>query len=213
MRPRRLLLIVEDDPSLRELYRLAFSLSDFAVHACEDGVEALEYLETEQPEVIVLDLDLPRLPGTVVYDELRAHPRTCDVPIVVVTGVEVLPHLSSATVLRKPCPPDRVAAAVEHALRAQRRASLYVRGGQSVWIERLEGPGVSMRLVVYGPGRAQVTHEDSGPVGSLRRLALLQHTLLAEGYEPVRDGESPDRRRRADRRAKARGAERRRSTR
>jgi DNA-binding response OmpR family regulator len=212
MRRRPFLLIVEDDPALRDLYRFTFSV-DFAVHACQDGLEALGYIETEHPDVIVLDLDLPRVPGTVVYDELRAHPRTRDVPIIVVTGVEVLPYLPRSTILRKPCRPDQIALAVEHALRQRNRPCLFVRGGQSVWVERLDGPGVSLRLHVYGPGRAQATHRDSDSVASLRRLARLTRTLLAEGYEPVEGGKSPDRRRHPDRRVKARGDDRRRSVR
>ena len=99
--PRRpVLLIVEDDRALAELYRLALSLSNFAVHACADGLEALRYLEQHTPDVIVLDLNLPRLPGTIVYDELRAHAKTIRIPIVVVTSTYSVPELVGATILR-----------------------------------------------------------------------------------------------------------------
>ena len=69
---RPLLLVVEDDKVLRDLYRVTLSLSNFAVHACEDGLDALHYLDQSRPDVIVLDLDLPRIPGTVLYAEMRA---------------------------------------------------------------------------------------------------------------------------------------------
>ena len=59
---RPLLLVVEDDTVLRDLYRVTLSLSNFAVHACEDGLDALHYLDQSRPDVIVLDLDLPRIP-------------------------------------------------------------------------------------------------------------------------------------------------------
>ncbi|HKC57417.1 MAG TPA: response regulator, partial [Vicinamibacterales bacterium] len=86
--PRRpLLLVVEDDQVLRDLYRVTLSLSNFSVHACEDGLDALHYLDQSRPDVIVLDLDLPRISGTVLYDEIRARRRADRVPIIVVTGL------------------------------------------------------------------------------------------------------------------------------
>ena len=45
MARRPLLLVVEDDKVLRDLYRVTLSLSNFAVHACEDGLDALQALE------------------------------------------------------------------------------------------------------------------------------------------------------------------------
>src|SRR5439155_25568787 len=100
--PRRpLLLVVEDDKVLRDLYRVTLSLSNFAVHACEDGLDALHYLDQSRPDIIVLDLDLPRISGTVLYDEMRARRRADRVPIVVVSGMTVIPYLLCVVVLRK----------------------------------------------------------------------------------------------------------------
>ena len=94
MPSRPVVLLVEDDWTLRELYRLALSLSDFTVHACEDGMQALHYLDQENPDLVVLDLNLPRVPGQMVYDELRARTQTGIVPpIIVVTGMYNVPYL------------------------------------------------------------------------------------------------------------------------
>src|SRR3954469_14484855 len=112
--PRRpLLLVVEDDPVLRDLYRVTLSLSNFAVHACEDGLDALHYLDQSRPDVIVLDLDLPRIAGTVLYDEMLARPRADRVPIVVVSGMEDIPELAGAVVVRKPVAPEQLIRIIE----------------------------------------------------------------------------------------------------
>ena len=113
MRHRPLLLVVEDDRALRELYRVALMLSDYAVHCCDDGLDALQYLETERPDLIVLDLNLPRVPGRMIYDELRSHARMRSIPVIVVTGMEPAPHLPGATVLIKPVPADELLGAIE----------------------------------------------------------------------------------------------------
>jgi DNA-binding response OmpR family regulator len=113
MRHRALILIVEDDRELRELYRLALALSDYSVHCCEDGLDALQFLETDRPDLVVLDLNLPRVPGRVLYDELRASARMRSIPVVVVTGMEPAPHLPGTTVLIKPVPGDELVRVVE----------------------------------------------------------------------------------------------------
>ena len=85
MPSRAVVLLVEDDWTLRELYRLALTLSEFTVHACEDGIEALHYLDQENPDLVVLDLNLPRVPGQMVYDELRVRTQTGIVPPIIVS--------------------------------------------------------------------------------------------------------------------------------
>ena len=112
-------LVVEDDPQLRELYRMALRSAGYAVVAVEDGADALRRIEQAVPAVVVLDLGLPRLHGRDVHSELKASPATRDIPIVIVTGGEVSDADASqfACVLRKPCDPDRLVEAVQQCLR------------------------------------------------------------------------------------------------
>src|SRR6266850_7299365 len=105
--PRRpLLLVVEDDKVLRDLYRVALSLSNFAVHTCDDGLDALHYLDQARPDVIVLDLDLSRVSGTVLYEEMGARRGADRVPVVVVPQMLDSPDLPGATILHKPVTPE-----------------------------------------------------------------------------------------------------------
>jgi CheY-like chemotaxis protein len=206
--PRRpLLLVVEDDQVLRDLYRVTLSLSNFAVHACEDGLDALHYLDQSRPDVIVLDLDLPRISGTVLYDEIRARRRAERVPIVVVTGLPKIPDLPQAVVLRKPVTPDQLIRAIEDTLFRRDREWLYARGKQSILVMRIAHPGPGARLFVYGPGTARAEYGCADMPDCLAQQAAIERELMEAGYQLL----AGDRRSGRDRRTLARpGLDRRR---
>lgn len=185
MRRRPLLLIVEDDRVLRELYRVALCLSHFTVRDCEDGMDALRCLEQEQPDVIVLDLNLPRVSGVAIYEELRAHAKTAAVPIIVVTGMEPVPHLPGATILRKPVSPEQLRAAVERALQPYQSAWLFSRSDESVRVVRIGAADRPKRLLLYGPGHAEAVFEQDDVIGIRQRQEAIERTLFAEGYRLV----------------------------
>jgi CheY-like chemotaxis protein len=111
-------LIVEDDPSTRDLYRQALAAAGYSVTAVSDGLDALRKIETDTPDVVVLDLILPRVAGLDVYYEMRAMPSTRTIPVVVVTGADVdgLEAAGIELLLRKPIYPDLLVAAVEQLL-------------------------------------------------------------------------------------------------
>jgi two-component system response regulator len=96
MSPKTILL-VEDNPDDIELTRIAFAESHLAnrLDVVRDGEEALDYLFArnayanrnlaEQPQMILLDLKLPKLDGHEVLQQIRADERTRFIPVVVVT--------------------------------------------------------------------------------------------------------------------------------
>lgn len=115
---RPLVLLVEDDRALRELYRAELRFAGYTVAACADGLEALRFLEHDRPDVILLDLDLPKIPGLHLRGELKQHAETRDIPVVVCTGLaDPLPLVPDARILRKPCDVEEVVRAIRHALR------------------------------------------------------------------------------------------------
>ena len=65
------LLVVEDEQSLREGIAKKLRLSGYEVDACEDGEEALDILASEQYDLILLDLNLPKVDGMTVLRTLR----------------------------------------------------------------------------------------------------------------------------------------------
>jgi DNA-binding response OmpR family regulator len=107
-------LVVEDDPQAREMFRTALRSEGYKVVAVEDGVDALSYLETHIPAAVVLDLGLPRLHGRDVLAEMASQGLTETVAVIVVTGDPnpLLDELDYDCVLRKPIGPEELLNAV-----------------------------------------------------------------------------------------------------
>lgn len=109
---------MEDDQPLRQLYRFELELRGFDVEAAADGMEALELLdEGPVPDLVVLDLLMPRVSGLAVAQELRAHEETKDIPILLVTGAaEAFDESPFTEVLHKPLDVNALVQAVERSL-------------------------------------------------------------------------------------------------
>ena len=80
------ILVVDDIPLVRAVLAMRLESEGFSVITARDGVEALDQARAGQPDLVLLDLMLPRLPGERVCQELRADPRTRTVPIVVLSA-------------------------------------------------------------------------------------------------------------------------------
>jgi CheY-like chemotaxis protein len=86
-KPGRLtVLLVEDEEPLRLVLRDLLEREGYVVVEAQDGVVALEAVDRHAPDVIVLDLNLPRLDGYQVLGHLRARPATAEVPVLVLTA-------------------------------------------------------------------------------------------------------------------------------
>jgi DNA-binding response OmpR family regulator len=79
-------LLVEDDPEIVAMYSRKLTLDGYAVTVAEDGEEALVKAMEVRPDIVFLDLDLPRKDGFEVLKALRADPRTADTPVVILTN-------------------------------------------------------------------------------------------------------------------------------
>ena len=113
------ILIVEDDGDLRRLFCLALKLEGFGVVEAQDGYSALQRLELQHIDLVVLDLRLPGVDGFVVQKEIEARATLRRIPIVIVTAVtDDLSHLRGIRVLRKPVVPADLVAAIRTTLSA-----------------------------------------------------------------------------------------------
>jgi two-component system phosphate regulon response regulator PhoB len=81
-----LVLIVDDEPDLRTLLELNLRRAEYRTVQAAGGYEALRRVESHAPDLIVLDLNLPDLPGTEVCRRLKTDPRTEHIPIVMLTA-------------------------------------------------------------------------------------------------------------------------------
>ncbi|MBD3337378.1 MAG: response regulator [Candidatus Eisenbacteria bacterium] len=82
----RTILIVEDEPALRRFLELLLRRHGFEVRAAEDGQAALDCLAEATPDLVLLDLMLPKIDGFEVCRRLRAQPATAATPVFVVTA-------------------------------------------------------------------------------------------------------------------------------
>ena len=79
-------LVVDDEPKIREFLRQTLELHGFEVLAAAGGPDAFEQLNRQSVDIILLDVAMPVMDGYQVYHLLRENPRTKDVPVLMVTG-------------------------------------------------------------------------------------------------------------------------------
>ena len=83
---KKTVLLVEDEEPLRHVLRDLLEREGFVVVEAADGVQALDEVDRSAPDVLVLDLNLPRLDGYGVLSHLRARPSTAHLPVIVLTA-------------------------------------------------------------------------------------------------------------------------------
>ncbi|MFQ5462628.1 MAG: diguanylate cyclase [Phycisphaerae bacterium] len=91
--PRGCVLVVDDDPSSRTLFRMLLEKHRFDVHEAGDGLKALEMLATAHPDVILMDVLMPSMDGLECTRRIKANPDYRDVPIIMVSGHDGQDHV------------------------------------------------------------------------------------------------------------------------
>jgi CheY-like chemotaxis protein len=79
-------VVADDEPPIRVLCQVNLAVAGMEVLQAEDGEEALELARSEGPDLILLDLMMPRIDGWTVAEELAADERTSGIPIVFLTA-------------------------------------------------------------------------------------------------------------------------------
>lgn len=121
-RVRPLVLIVEDQAELRQLYAQQLSISGFDVIEAENGADAVAHTASHAPDVILMDLSLPIVDGWEATRRLKADHRTAHIPVVALTAHDGSGELQRATragcdwFVPKPCPPDALISEVRRVL-------------------------------------------------------------------------------------------------
>jgi CheY-like chemotaxis protein len=82
-------LLVDDDEIVRRSVRQALEPIGWKVSEAENGELAVEVLATARPDVIILDLMMPKMDGFEFLDELRARPDWQDIPVVIITAKDL----------------------------------------------------------------------------------------------------------------------------
>ena len=119
---RATILLVEDEDTLRRVMRDLLEQEGYRICEARDGAEALEQVDRHNPDLVLLDLNLPNVDGYSVLAQLRSRPATMDLPVVVLSArgdedneVRVL-QLGATDFLTKPFRPRALAARLEATL-------------------------------------------------------------------------------------------------
>ncbi len=110
------MLLVDDCQDTRELYAEYLELSGFDVKEADDGIVAVHEAVRVLPDIIVMDMSLPRLDGREAARQLRSDARTRTIPLVIISGydVDALPRNDGLwdQYLGKPCAPEELVSVI-----------------------------------------------------------------------------------------------------
>jgi two-component system, cell cycle response regulator DivK len=122
-----LVLVVEDYQDAREMYAAYLQYSGYEVAEASDGFQAIERTLELMPDIILMDLALPKMDGWEATRRLKSDERTRHIPIVALTGHALSGYAESARLagcdafVTKPCLPDALVAEIERMLTARGR--------------------------------------------------------------------------------------------
>ncbi len=84
---KTLVLLVEDDVFLSGIYQKKFEMEGFKVTTADNGEKALVEAKKKKPNIILLDILLPKLDGFAVLEKLKADPETKPIPVILLTNL------------------------------------------------------------------------------------------------------------------------------
>ena len=125
-RAQPLVLVVEDYQDAREMYAAYLQFSGFDVAEAGNGIEAIEKTQELLPDIVLMDLALPKMDGWEATRRLKNDPLTRHIPIVALTGHALAGHAEGAreagcdAFVTKPCLPDALVAEIKRLLDAHR---------------------------------------------------------------------------------------------
>jgi len=121
------IIVADDDPDILEAITTVLESSSYQVATAPDGQRCLEMVRKRKPDILLLDLLMPRMDGFAVIRELRKEPAYADLPIIVLTTVvedasrrryelETGHAMTVTTYLQKPVAPDQLLQRIQTAL-------------------------------------------------------------------------------------------------
>ena len=114
------ILCIEDEPDMIELIRLILTRHGFEVSGANGGIEGVQKIQEEIPDLVLLDIMMPDLDGWEVYQQIKADEKTKNIPVIVVTAkaqnIDKVLGLHIAKVddyISKPFTPDSLLESIE----------------------------------------------------------------------------------------------------
>ena len=79
--------IIEDDPTISQMYRLKFEADGFDVRMASNGKIGVELVKTFKPDIILLDIQMPEMDGAEALKRIRANNSSKDTPVIILTNL------------------------------------------------------------------------------------------------------------------------------
>lgn len=79
--------IIEDDPTINQMYRMKFEAAGFDVQLASDGERGIALVEAFRPDLILLDMQMPKKNGLQALTEMRAQPWGKSIPVIILTNM------------------------------------------------------------------------------------------------------------------------------
>ncbi len=80
-------LIIEDDSYISEMYRIKFESENFETVVKNDGVEGIKFMEKNIPDIILLDIVMPKMDGFSVLKTIKKNPKLDKIPVILLTNL------------------------------------------------------------------------------------------------------------------------------
>ena len=87
MNKKTSVLIIEDDSYISDMYRIKLESEDFEVITSKDGIAGIKMLERQKPDIVLLDIVLPKIDGFSVLKTIKRNPELKEIPIVLLTNL------------------------------------------------------------------------------------------------------------------------------
>ncbi len=85
--PAKRILIVDDEPDVVSYLEMLLKDGGYETSCAEDGARALELVKQDKPDLVTLDISMPKASGTRFYKEIKTDPVLAPIPVVIVTAV------------------------------------------------------------------------------------------------------------------------------
>jgi CheY-like chemotaxis protein len=90
------ILVADDEPEVVDLVRMVLEWEGYEVVQAADGAQALERADSDLPDLILLDVRMPKMSGLVVLEELQKDPLTAGIPVIMLSVVTTYPEVRTA---------------------------------------------------------------------------------------------------------------------
>ena len=83
-----MILLIDDESLVCNLYKIKLEMSEFEVETASDGLDGLEKAKELKPDLILLDIIMPRLNGLEVLRDIKNNPQLKEIPVVMLTNLD-----------------------------------------------------------------------------------------------------------------------------